>query len=253
MIRPRIGSFLYSEAEIEVMKEDIRIFKEEGADGVVFGVLTTYGQINVETTRQLVNEALPLQVCFHRAFDMTQDPHAALQHLYSIPGITRVLTSGHGKVATSPSSLSVLSDLHEETTQHFYSLTRIQPHSRANSSTSISSSTSLPAHMTPIEPITILPGSGINPNTVQILLVILLRVGLKEVHLSAGRFVESEMQYRKRVGREDTDAIGMGMGEWKVWKTDEHAVRQMRGILDRAAAASPPNSAGLIGLPSQRE
>ena len=52
MIRPRIGSFLYSEAEIQVMKEDIRVFKDEGADGVVFGVLTTYGQINVETTKQ---------------------------------------------------------------------------------------------------------------------------------------------------------------------------------------------------------
>jgi len=52
MIRPRIGSFLYSEGEIEVMKEDIRIFKEAGADGVVFGVLTTYGQVNVDTTRQ---------------------------------------------------------------------------------------------------------------------------------------------------------------------------------------------------------
>ena len=52
MIRPRTGSFLYSEAEIDVMKQDIQIFKEEGADGVVFGVLTTYGQINIETTRQ---------------------------------------------------------------------------------------------------------------------------------------------------------------------------------------------------------
>jgi len=245
MIRPRIGSFLYSEGEIEVMKEDIRIFKEAGADGVVFGVLTTYGQVNVEITKQLVNEALPLQVCFHRAFDMTQDPHAALQHLYSIPGITRVLTSGHGKIATSPSSISVLSDLHEESIQHFHSLTRPQLHSRANSSTSISSVVSLPTRVAPTEPITILPGSGISPNTVQILLAILLRVGLKEIHLSAGRFVESEMQYRKRAGREDVDAIGMGMGEWKMWTTDEHVVRQMRGILDRAAAASPPNSAGL--------
>lgn len=56
------------------------------------------------------------------------------------------------------------------------------------------------------------------------------------------------MQYRKRTGREDADANGMGMGEWKVWKTDECVVRQMRGILDRAAAASPPNSAGPSGL-----
>lgn len=205
---------------------------------------------------------------------MTQDPHAALQHLYSIPGITRILTryndtpvipdhgtlfltvinsSGHGKIATSPSSIAVLSDLHKETIQHFHSLTRSQPHSRANSSTSISSLTSPPTRVAPIEPITILPGSGISPNTVQILLVILLRVGLKEIHLSAGRFVESEMQYRKRAGREDVDATGMGMGEWKAWKTEEHVVRQMRGILDRAVAASPQNFTGLSGSPLQRE
>lgn len=249
MIRPRIGSFLYTEDEIEVMKEDIRIFKEEGADGVVFGVLTTYGQVNVETTRQLVNEALPLEVCFHRAFDMTQDPHAALQHLYSIPGITRVLTSGHGKIATSPSSLSILSDLHQETIQHFQSLSRLRSHHRTNSSTSIALSTSPPTRAVPSRPITILPGSGISPNTVQILVAILLRVGLKEIHLSGGNFVESEMQYRKRTGREDPDAIGMGMGDWKVWRTDEHVVRQMRAIIDRAAAASPPITPGTSGSP----
>ena len=61
------------------------------------------------------------------------------------------------------------------------------------------------------------------------------------------------MQYRKRTGREDVDANGMGMGEWKVWKTDEYVVRQMRGILDQAAAASPQNSAGLNGPSSQGE
>ena len=102
---------------------------------------------------------------------------------------------------------------------------------------------------TPTEPITILPGSGISPNTVQILVAILLRVGLKEIHLSAGHFVDSEMQFRKRTGREDPDAIGMGMGEWKVWKTDEDVVRQMRAIIDRAAAASPPNAPGINGMP----
>ena len=51
MIRPRVGSFLYSKDEIGVMKEDIRIFKQEGATGVVFGVLMANGQVNIETTR----------------------------------------------------------------------------------------------------------------------------------------------------------------------------------------------------------
>lgn len=57
------------------------------------------------------------------------------------------------------------------------------------------------------------------------------------------------MQYRKRTGREDPDAVGMGMGEWKVWRTDERVVRQMRGILDRATVASPPNATGMNGTP----
>ena len=40
MIRPRGGDFLYSIDEFEVMKEDIRIMKGGGADGIVFGILT---------------------------------------------------------------------------------------------------------------------------------------------------------------------------------------------------------------------
>lgn len=42
MIRPRGGDFLYSDEEFEVMKEDIKIMKEAGADGVVFGILTRF-------------------------------------------------------------------------------------------------------------------------------------------------------------------------------------------------------------------
>lgn len=42
MIRPRGGDFLYTEEEFEVMKEEIKILKEAGADGVVFGILTRF-------------------------------------------------------------------------------------------------------------------------------------------------------------------------------------------------------------------
>lgn len=42
MIRPRGGDFLYSKAEFEVMKEDVSVLKEAGADGMVFGILTRF-------------------------------------------------------------------------------------------------------------------------------------------------------------------------------------------------------------------
>jgi copper homeostasis protein len=51
MIRPRTGSFLYSQEEFEVMIEDIRIFRQSGASGVVFGLLTASGAIDVERTK----------------------------------------------------------------------------------------------------------------------------------------------------------------------------------------------------------
>ena len=39
MIRPREGDFCYSDLEFEMMEKEIRAFREEGADGFVFGVL----------------------------------------------------------------------------------------------------------------------------------------------------------------------------------------------------------------------
>ena len=46
MIRPRGGDFAYSDIEFETMLEDVRIFKENGADGIVFGILNGDGTID---------------------------------------------------------------------------------------------------------------------------------------------------------------------------------------------------------------
>ena len=54
MIRPRVGDFVYSEDEVAVMLEDIRIFKEVGVRGVVAGALTTEGRIDVECMKRFV-------------------------------------------------------------------------------------------------------------------------------------------------------------------------------------------------------
>ena len=50
MIRPRTGDFLYSAHEQQIMLEDISVFKDEGANGVVFGALNKDGTIDVATT-----------------------------------------------------------------------------------------------------------------------------------------------------------------------------------------------------------
>ena len=48
IIRPRGGDFLYSPLEQEIMLHDIRIAKELGADGVVFGCLTADGKVDMD-------------------------------------------------------------------------------------------------------------------------------------------------------------------------------------------------------------
>ena len=74
LVRPRGGDFLYTDDEMDVMKQDISACKELGVSGVVIGVLLPDGQIDVERTNALLKLARPLSVTFHRAFDMTSDP-----------------------------------------------------------------------------------------------------------------------------------------------------------------------------------
>lgn len=93
MIRPRGGDFLYSATEIEVMKADIDVAKQLGADGIVLGLLNPDGTVDEENTRILVDQAKPLGVTFHRAFDMAVEPFEALEAVIRT-GAERILTSG---------------------------------------------------------------------------------------------------------------------------------------------------------------
>lgn len=58
MIRPRTGDFVYSALEMEVMLEDIRAFRGAGASGVVFGVLTREGDVDVDQSTLLIMHIL---------------------------------------------------------------------------------------------------------------------------------------------------------------------------------------------------
>jgi copper homeostasis protein len=93
MIRPRAGDFVYSREECAVMRASIELAKRLEMNGVVLGLLTADGLVDVARTRELVEVAKPLPVTFHRAFDECADPLASLEDVIHT-GAARVLTSG---------------------------------------------------------------------------------------------------------------------------------------------------------------
>ncbi len=104
LIRPRAGDFVYSQGELEVMKEDIRIAFANGASGVVIGVLTPEGDVDKEACQMLLEGYEDKDNTFHRAFDLTADPYRALEDIISL-GFKRILTSGQAASALEGAGL----------------------------------------------------------------------------------------------------------------------------------------------------
>lgn len=93
MIRPHNNSFHYSREELEIMKEDARIFNELGVKHVVLGALDFEGLPDMEALDYILEDT-NLTATFHRAIDESTDLSAALKLLTSNKRITHVLTSG---------------------------------------------------------------------------------------------------------------------------------------------------------------
>lgn len=155
IIRPRNGDFLYTTAEFECMKTDILLCKNSGCDGVVFGILYADGTVDKERCAALVSIAYPMEVTFHRAFDRTNDPFAAMQHIIHI-GCQRILTSGQQPTAIE--GINVVAKLMEEAKGR----------------------------------IVIMPGSGIRSNNISMLLQ---KTNADEIHSSATKLAKSKMMY----------------------------------------------------------
>jgi copper homeostasis protein len=129
MIRPREGDFVYSSDEIATMQSDILFAKQCGAAGVVLGVLNNDQTVNTAALKELVQSAYPMDVTFHRAFDVCIEPQQALEDIIAC-GCTRILSSGQEKNCVEGKSML------------------LKMVEWADDS------------------ITIMPGAGINPNTI---------------------------------------------------------------------------------------
>ena len=156
MLRPRGGDFVYSSDELDVMKEDLALLKETGADGIVFGILTPDGNIDAIRSKEIIELSSPLPVTFHSAFDMVRDPFLSLITLISL-GVDGVLTSGQDNTALEGLPL----------------LTKLIKHAQGK--------------------IIVVPRGGI---TEQNLERILRESGAKEFHCSARSSRDSSMTYR---------------------------------------------------------
>ena len=93
IIRPRGGDFLFSRLDFQSMITDIQQCEQLGCDGVVIGMLTEDGIVDVDRCAELIQHAGAMQVTFHRAFDRVKDPMKALEQIIDL-GCRRILTSG---------------------------------------------------------------------------------------------------------------------------------------------------------------
>lgn len=93
LLRPRFGDFYYSAYEHDVLTEEVRMYREMGADGIVIGSLSPDGTMNVEQMEELIRAAGNMKVTMHRAFDVCRDPYETLRQCMDL-GIDTILTSG---------------------------------------------------------------------------------------------------------------------------------------------------------------
>jgi copper homeostasis protein len=99
MIRPRGGSFVYSQEEQEIMAGDIKACLSAGIDGIAIGMLTAAGEVDLTGLHNLLKSAGNMQVTFHKAIDVTRDPVKEFIRLRDSGIIKRVLTSGGAPTA----------------------------------------------------------------------------------------------------------------------------------------------------------
>lgn len=159
LLRPRFGDFLYTKQEFDILKREVMLFREKGAEGVVIGCLKEDGRLDMEQMRELIRAAEGMKITLHRAFDVCAEPMRTYEQAGEL-GIDTILTSGQESscLAGMP-LLKKLSGLHRE-----------------------------------IGGPQIMAGAGVTPDVIRRFLE---ETDITSYHLSAKKTIDSNMRYRK--------------------------------------------------------
>lgn len=159
LLRPRFGDFLYTKYEFGILKREVGIFREAGAQGIVIGCLREDGSLNMEQMSELMALSGEMQVTLHRAFDVCADPVRTYKQAAEL-GVDTILTSGQKSCCLDGIALlKQLSELQKET-----------------------------------DGPRIMAGSGVTPDVIRRFRA---HTDIADYHLSAKRTVDSGMRYRR--------------------------------------------------------
>lgn len=213
LIRPRFGDFLYSEYEYQQMLCDVRHFAEAGADGVVIGSLNADGTLNEVQMRGLARAAGGCGITLHRAFDVCEDPFAALQKAAEL-GIDTILTSGQEAGCMQGREL-------------IRRLVCAAEHGVWNGRETSAAQRQM----------TILVGAGVVSSNIK---EITMTTGAHAFHMSGKKLMDSGMRYRN-----ERVHMGIeGLSEFKLYRTDEEEIRRASRILQAIGEEETEESLG---------
>ncbi|MGI9243985.1 MAG: copper homeostasis protein CutC, partial [Verrucomicrobiales bacterium] len=84
LVRCRPGGFVFTDAELGTMLDEISALRDCGADGIVSGALRDDDSIDTAAAEQLVEAAGGLPFTFHKAFDACVDRKQGMEVLVEL-------------------------------------------------------------------------------------------------------------------------------------------------------------------------
>ncbi len=106
MLRPRGGTFLYSENEMEIIQDEIHSYSNILIDGFVFGCLDHNSNPNLSQVKRICSWISGKSTTFHKAIDECTNILSALKSLDG-SGVEYVLSSGGKRTAEEGSEVLI--------------------------------------------------------------------------------------------------------------------------------------------------